>query len=373
MNRQLFFEAINQSLFGGRLSARQKAGMEVKLDAFEAYEVPDPRWTAYMLATSYYETAATMQPIEEYGKGKDQPYGRKQKRDGSVYTCPHRIYYGRGDVQLTWYENYQQMGEILGIPLLEQPELALQPAISARIMIEGMTRGCSGRGDFTGVSLEDYFNGYRDDPVNARRVVNGLDSAQRIAGYYRKFLTAIKVALMVVVMLVAGCMPSKTVTQRGGAQTDRSAVSVTADSLWRTESMAALLAKEVKRTRGERLAFRSEARIRDIYYDTTAPLDSASGRYPVAREVVATIGSRYGRQVEEEATGSAGAKIIRQAESHESRAQHVDVKVKTKQDEVLKENIELPRPQFSLLVIGVVLGLIIALIVSKSTNEKRVK
>jgi len=80
------------------------------------------------------------------------------------------------------------------LPLLEQPELALQPGISAKIMIEGMTRGASQRGDFTGLSLENYFNSYTDDPIRARRIVNGLDQANKIAEYHYKFLDAIKKA-----------------------------------------------------------------------------------------------------------------------------------------------------------------------------------
>lgn len=147
-----------------------------------------------MLATSYHETAKTMQPIEEYGKGRGKPYGQKLRHDRKPYTFPDKLYYGRGDVQLTWYENYEAMGKLLGIPLLEQPELALVPEISAKIMIEGMTRGKSNRGDFTGVSLENYFNATKDDPVHARRIINGLDKANLIATYHNKFLTAIKKA-----------------------------------------------------------------------------------------------------------------------------------------------------------------------------------
>lgn len=114
---------------------------------------------------------------------------------GYPYELPDKLYYGRGDVQLTWYENYKKMGELLGLPLLEQPELALRPDISAKIMIEGMTKGASNRGDYTGLSLEDYFNANRDDPVGARRIINGLDKASQIAKYHDKFLTAIKNAI----------------------------------------------------------------------------------------------------------------------------------------------------------------------------------
>ena len=59
-------------------------------------------------------------------------------------------------------------------------------------MIEGMTRGLSGRGDFTGLSLEVFFNDRRDDPLQARRIVNGMDRAAHIAGYHFLFLAALR-------------------------------------------------------------------------------------------------------------------------------------------------------------------------------------
>ncbi len=187
-----FMNNIEQSLFDGRLTHSQRTGVEFKLTAFKKYGVTDIRHQAYMLATSYHETDKKMQPIEEYGKGKGRPYGQKIMYNGKPYKFPDKIYYGRGDVQLTWYENYKLMGKLLNIPLLEQPELALNPEISARIMIEGMTKGKSNRGDFTGVSLETYFNSTKNDPVNARRIINGLDKAELIAGYYYKFLEALQ-------------------------------------------------------------------------------------------------------------------------------------------------------------------------------------
>jgi putative chitinase len=194
MNREIFYTEINKLLFNGRMNSSQKSGINFKLDVFAQVGIKDIRWMAYMLATSYHETAFTMQPIEEIGKGAGRAYGRKIKHSRQPYTHPDKIYYGRGDVQLTWYENYELMGKLLNIPLLEQPELALNPEISARIMIEGMKKGKSNRGDFTGVSLEIYFNSYKDDPVHARRIINGLDQANKIAGYHYKFLEAIKKA-----------------------------------------------------------------------------------------------------------------------------------------------------------------------------------
>ena len=102
------------------------------------------------------------------------------------------VYYGRGHVQLTWAKNYERMGKIVGEPLFDNPDLALKPEVSADILVEGMLRGRSSKGDFTGKSLEDYFNDSTDDPVGARRIINGVDKAVLIAGYYKNFLDALE-------------------------------------------------------------------------------------------------------------------------------------------------------------------------------------
>lgn len=192
LNRKHFFDSIRGSLFHGDFSQPQVEGLDAILDRWEASGFTDLRWLAYMLATCYHETARTMQPIEEYGKGKGYKYGKKIKRSGIPYTLPDKIYYGRGYVQLTWYENYETMGRLLGIDLLNNPELALHPNIAAQIMFEGMTKGNSHFGDFTGKSLENYFNNTKEDWVNARRIINGTDKAEMIAGYGKKFFTALK-------------------------------------------------------------------------------------------------------------------------------------------------------------------------------------
>jgi len=70
--------------------------------------------------------------------------------------------------------------------LLEHPELALDTEISAKILVVGMTKGL-----FTGKKLADYFNSEKEDWINARRIVNGLDCANKIAGYSKQFLQCI--------------------------------------------------------------------------------------------------------------------------------------------------------------------------------------
>ena len=177
----MFYNTI-RPMFGGHLSQSQADSIETILDASSS--ITDERHLAYILATCFHETAKTMQPIEEYGKGKGHTYGHKIKRSGLHYTVPDHIYYGRGYVQLTWYENYKYLGLLIGKDLLNHPELALLPEIAAKIM--GMTKGC-----FTGVNLNTYFNDHRTDAENARRIINGTDVAKIIAGYYNTFYKAL--------------------------------------------------------------------------------------------------------------------------------------------------------------------------------------
>jgi len=192
MNRAAFFAGVRARPFGGALAQGQVDGLNALLDAFAAAGAAfaDLRYQAYALATAFHETARTMQPIEEYGKGRGRAYGHP--------AGPwHQVYDGRGDVQLTWEANYvkatarlRALGVIgADVDLDKAPALALRPDIAAAIMIHGMLEGW-----FTGHKLADYFNATRDDPLDARHIINGTDRASLIAGYHGEFLSGLKAA-----------------------------------------------------------------------------------------------------------------------------------------------------------------------------------
>lgn len=179
IDRDKFFARIRVNPFGGQLHQGQVDGLNAILDAWDSRDdMSDPRWLAYMLATAKWETAHTMQPIEEFGKGHGRPYG--------VPTRDGRVFYGRGYVQLTWATNYAKMAALTGADLVGHPDLALDPEIAAVILFEGMKGGM-----FTGVGLTRYFNDAVDDPVNARRIINGTDHAADIAAIHAGFLAGL--------------------------------------------------------------------------------------------------------------------------------------------------------------------------------------
>lgn len=176
-DRTQFFDAYAAAF--GALKPSARGGLDALLAAVEADpDVSDVRWLAYMFATVKHECAGTWLPIEEYGKGKGRKYGvpvTVTDPQGRQFT---NVYYGRGYVQLTWDYNYRGMGNALNNRLLYEPELALNADVAYRIMSHGMRRG-----SFTGRKLADYINAEKTDYVNARKIINGLDKAELIAGY----------------------------------------------------------------------------------------------------------------------------------------------------------------------------------------------
>jgi hypothetical protein len=175
-----FFDAV-RPLFGGSLSQPQVDGLALIAQAWDKYGDGDTAKLAYILATAFHETAQTMQPIKEYGKGKGKKYGKPDETGKAPY--------GRGHVQLTWRENYVNADKKLklGGKLAADYDLALDPLISVRVLITGMMQGW-----FTGKKLGDYIHGDVMDFVGARRIVNGTDKATLISEHARTFLQALE-------------------------------------------------------------------------------------------------------------------------------------------------------------------------------------
>lgn len=153
-------------------------------------KVTDLRMVSYVMATTHWETGAYGQryiyePVPEAGRGRDKPYGIPFKKTG-------KIYYGRGFVQLTWFDNYERFTKILyrlgfEVDLMSTPDLALKPEIAALILVIGMRDG-----KFTGADLDDYFDPIKSDWFNARKIINGKDRAPIIADIAKEIYYIIK-------------------------------------------------------------------------------------------------------------------------------------------------------------------------------------
>jgi predicted chitinase len=186
INRKVMFDALRAGF--GPLTQSQVDGIERLVSATEGLPI---RHRAYVLATAWHETGPTssalhMTPRREiWGPTAAQTRYENRSDLGNTQPGDGRKFSGRGYVQITGRANYAKASKLIGRDLLAEPDLALNPEIAARIMVHGMTNGW-----FTGMKMGQF-----ESYSQMRRVVNGLDRAQLIAGYAEKFEAALNAAL----------------------------------------------------------------------------------------------------------------------------------------------------------------------------------
>lgn len=190
------FGALRAGVLGPTLSPGEVDGVNKLIAACRGWPLAH---AAYAMATAYHETAHSMQPVKErgsdayfhrmYDKAGARPHvardlGNTQPGDGVKYC-------GRGYVQLTGRRNYTWAFSALDLDLVRRPELAERADIAALILREGMMTGV-----FTGKRLSDYLPAFgpadRHQFRQARRIINGLDDAELIAGYAMQFQAALQ-------------------------------------------------------------------------------------------------------------------------------------------------------------------------------------
>lgn len=159
------------------MASDQKANAKALVEEAEHLGVTDLGQLAYILATTIGE--CNVRPIKEL---RARP-GTSLRKTQDKYWDTN--FYGRGYVQLTWKTNYAKFAKHLQINLVGNPDLALNPKYAAQIAAYGMKHG-----SFTGKKLSDYINGAKRDFVNARRIINGTDKAEKFAEYAKKIMAA---------------------------------------------------------------------------------------------------------------------------------------------------------------------------------------
>lgn len=211
LDRGIFFAHI-RPLFGGRLTPSVVSGTNVVFDIWqERYTERMPiAQLAYCLATMKHETASTMQPIKEIGNAAyfkrmydiEGARPAKARELGNIHPGDGAKFCGMGDVQSTGRGNAKRNTQklralgVIGadVDFEQTPEKMMEPRLAAIIMFEGMEAGW-----FTADTLDKEIDANIDgdehaDYLRARRIINGHDRAELIAGYADGFLKALRAA-----------------------------------------------------------------------------------------------------------------------------------------------------------------------------------
>lgn len=187
MDAKAFFDFVRREL--GALNQGQVDGLTLFLD--EAARRGTGRESlAYILATAWWETGRTMQPVREafYIGANAEAWRKKNLR--------YYPWYGRGYVQLTWERNYRLAAKKLGVDFIARPDDVMIPRHAVRIAFEGMEEGW-----FTGKALDDCIDDIDEGDAEdlreytaARRIINGTDKAATIGKLALAFENALRAA-----------------------------------------------------------------------------------------------------------------------------------------------------------------------------------
>ncbi|MGX1096500.1 glycoside hydrolase family 19 protein [Amorphus sp. MBR-141] len=184
MDRKAFYDALRPTL--GALTQANVVGFELVLSEAERRRTALNQ-LAYIIATAWWETGKTMQPVKE-AYWLSEAWRRKNLR--------YSPFYGRGFVQLTWEANYRKASDLYGVDFVANPDLVMEPKHSVAILFDGMLDGW-----FTGKDLDDYIDDVdeSDDEdlrefVNARRIVNGTNRQTEIGKLALVFERALRAA-----------------------------------------------------------------------------------------------------------------------------------------------------------------------------------
>lgn len=157
---------------------RQRSAAAI-IEAAKAQGLTKPQ-IAYVLATAEHESAG-FATLEEFVSG-EQYEGRKSLGNTQPGDGPR--FKGRGYVQLTGRNNYTAYAKRSGLRLVDLPYVLMNWAsLSVWVIVDGMMRGA-----YTGRRLDEFVNAGKQDFRNARKVVNGVDRADKIAGQAREWL-----------------------------------------------------------------------------------------------------------------------------------------------------------------------------------------
>lgn len=125
-----FWDAATIARITGCPLAAIEANWPVLHAALDRQGIADRLVSIAAIATVRVETGVAFAPIPEFASG-DEYEGRQDL--GNTEPGDGRRYKGRGLIQITGRANYRTYGQIIGVDLEGNPDLALEPVVACRV------------------------------------------------------------------------------------------------------------------------------------------------------------------------------------------------------------------------------------------------
>lgn len=187
IDRGIFFDAITNEMFGGKLSDRQVESVNAILDECVEQEVFDIRHVAYILAEAYHNSHRPLHPESE----RLTPVIENMSL-ANLRGKPYWPYFIRGFTQLKGRHKYIAEGDRMRLDLLYNPDLMLDIKIAANSLVYCLTHGV-----LTGRKLGDYIFGSHCNYNKCRRVIDGTKDRLLVSRYAMQFERLLRRSIIV--------------------------------------------------------------------------------------------------------------------------------------------------------------------------------
>lgn len=174
----------------------------------------------------------------------------------------------------------------------------------------------------------------------------------------------IAAALVIAILqLLSGCKPNQLVTEKVITKIDSTAVWNLEKELYNRELRITLLETDLKRAKDENINLRNEISKHEIYYDTSAPVDTATGRPPVSSEITTINKSWIEKTMKESETLIQQTSTENETLTTENINLQLTVKTLVNENKELKDKITASvSTKFRLFFIGLMAGILLSLL-----------
>ena len=174
----------------------------------------------------------------------------------------------------------------------------------------------------------------------------------------------IAAALVIAILqLLSGCKPNQLVTEKIVTKIDNTAVWNLEKELHKKELRVTLLETDLKRAKDENINLSSEISKHEIHYDTSAPVDTATGRPPVSSEIITINKSWIEKTIKEYETLIQQTSTQNETLTTENTNLQLTVKTLVNENKELKEKTTAAgSTRFRLFSIGLMAGIFLSLL-----------
>lgn len=180
----------------------------------------------------------------------------------------------------------------------------------------------------------------------------------------KQIIWAIILASAILIFLLTGCKPKQIITEKVVTKVDSTAVTSLKTELGKKDAEVDALKSELERTREEIIRLASESSSHTINYDTTAPVNPETGKYPILQETITNTKSQLDRTIKEMET--LRQEYNRELNSLTTKNSNLELTVETlisKNQELKEKTTPATGFNFKLFFGGFIAGIIISVVV----------